>query len=391
MALAAVVLFALLAAGCARVSKPTGWATPGVNGSSLYVSLDRGKISSLDRATYQIQWTFPAGDEFACGSESPQKRELEGIYETPSMDDDTLYFGAYDGAVYALSREDGSCKWRYKTGDAIVGGTVLGEAGLYVPSTDGTLYLLNPADGTVKEQFDTGDAWSTPLLTEDALYVGTMSGKLWKLAPDTLDEVWDKPFSVSAALLTSPRQLGGDTVLIGGIGKKLYAVGAGDGQEKWSVSGSNWFWGPPAIAGTTVYATTLGGEVKAIDGTSGAVLWTYDTLDAVRSGVVVAGGVVVAADNSGNVYRLSASAGELQGQPNELNSTVYATPLVINEAAAAAASPTPDAASPTPSPAVSPTASPAGESTGATVLIATQGGHLWTLDVVQGRTTEVVH
>lgn len=370
--MAAIVVFAVIAAACAGVDKPNGWARPEVSGQSLYVSLDRGKLSSLDPETYQVQWEFPVTEEFACGSGAAEKRELEGFYETPAFDDETLYFGAYDGAVYAVNRSDGACTWRFETGDPIVGGVVLGDEGLYVPSEDGFVYLLSPEDGSEVAKFAAGELWSTPLVTKDAVYAATMEGKLWKLSLGTLEPIWDQPFSVEAALLTAPTLVDPSTILVGGIGKRLYAVDTGDGAEKWSVSGKNWFWGPPAVDGTTVYATNLGGEVKAIDGTNGDELWTFKADESLRAGVVVAGDVVVAVDNAGHVYRLSADKGESLGQPNALEETVYATPLLLGRSQGAPASPA------------------ASEAAGDTVLIVTKGGQLWTLDVTLGRTSEVV-
>lgn len=381
IALGAIVVFAVLATGCAGVSKPSGWTRPEISGQSLYVSLDRGKLSSLDPATYQLQWEFPVTEEFACGGGTAQRRDLKGIYETPAIDGETLYFGAYDGVVYAVNRSDGACKWRFETGGPIVGGVVFGTEGLYVPSESGFVYLLNPEDGTEIAKFAAGEVWSTPLVTKDAVYVATMEGKLWKLSLGTLEPIWDQPFSVDAALLTPPALVDSSTILVGGIGKRLYAVDAGDGAEKWSVSGKNWFWGPPAVDGTTVYATNLGSEVKAINGTNGDELWTFNANESLRAGVVVAGDIVVAVDNSGAVYRLGADNGELQGQPNELAEGVYATPLLLS-GGQGVSSPTASA-----SPAATPASS---QAAGATVLIATKSGHLWTLDVTLGRTTEVV-
>ena len=381
IALTLVVAFAVMAAGCSRVSKPNGWAAPEINGDSLYVSLDRGKLSSLDPETYQLQWEFPVTEEFVCGSGAAQRRDLEGIYETPAIDSETLYFGAYDGAVYAVNRSDGACKWRFETGDPIVGGVVFGTEGLYVPSEDGFLYLLSPEDGSEVAKFAAGELWSTPLVTKDAVYVATMEGKLWKLSLDKLEPIWPAPFSVDAALLTAPTLVDPSTILVGGIGKRLYAVDTADGAEKWSVKGKNWFWGPPAIEGTTVYATNLGSEVKAIDGTNGDELWTFKAESSLRSGVVVAGDVVVAVDNSGHVYRLNADSGESLGQPNALEEGVYATPLLLG-GGQGASSPTASAR-----PSASPAAS---EAVGDQVLISTKSGHLWTLDVTLGRTTEVV-
>jgi hypothetical protein len=90
---------------------------------------------------------------------------------------------------------------------------------------------------------------------------------------------------------------------------------------------------------------------------------------------------VVAVDNSGSVYRLSADNGELQGQPNEREEGVYATPLLLSGGV--------NASSPTASTRPSATP-PESQATDDTVLIATTSGHLWTLDVTLGRTTEVV-
>lgn len=375
-ALAGIAALGLLLAGCAGVGKPDGWASPESAGQSLYVTLDRGHMTSLDAETYGLQWDFPSSDTFACGPGKAVKRDLEGIYEAPAIDSDTLYFGAYDKAVYAVNRADGSCKWRFETGDPIVGGVVLGSDGLYVPSEDGSLYLLNPEDGTEITSNPVGDIWATPLVLKDAVYVATMDGELWKLKPGTLEPLWDAPFSVSAALFSPPTMLGTDTILVGGIGKKLYAVNASDGTQKWAASGSNWFWGRPAVDGTRVYATNLGGEVKAIDGENGAELWTFKADASLRAGPVVAGDVVVAVDNDGKVYRLSEAAGELLGQPNELEEGVYATPVLLEARGGSA----------TPSGTPAATAQPSSE----VVLIATRSGHLWELDVAQGRTTEVV-
>jgi outer membrane protein assembly factor BamB len=382
VAFVALIAFAVLAAACGGVSKPVGWAGPGLSGS-LYVSLDRGHLSELDAGTYEEQWRFPIEDSFTCGNESFENHELEGIYETPAIDQSTVYFGAYDDAVYALNREDGTCKWRFRTGDPVIGGTVLGTDGLYAPSSDGMLYLLNAEDGTVETSFEVGDSWTTPLLTDDAVYVATMDGKLWKLAPGTLEPIWDAPFEVSAALLTPPKMAGDDkTVLVGGIGRTLYGVDSEDGSELWSVSGGNWFWGPPAVDGTMVYATSLGGEVKAIDATSGSVAWTYDTPESVRSGPVVAGDLVVAVDNDGNIYRLSKDSGELLGtEPSDLKESVYATPLLLPESNATTLSPSAGA---------SPSASPEQGEGGAVLLIVTRDGHLFTYDVERGLVTEVL-
>ena len=271
-ALVALLALGLLAAGCASVANPDGWARPEVADKVMYVTLEKGKLTAVDTGTFQKIWTFPAQDEFACGGGEAKKIKPDGIYGSPAIDDTNVYFGTYDGSVYAVKQSDGTCQWRIETDDTLLAGPVLGSEGLYVGGNDGYMYLLDPATGGQKKKFNTGAIWATPLLKNDGLYVATMTGKLWKLDPTTLDSIWSAPFKASTALLTPPVAVGENTIVVGGIGKQLLGIDTGTGEQKWSVSGGNWFWGEPFVDGTNVYVTDLDGEVIGIDGTNGSLL-----------------------------------------------------------------------------------------------------------------------
>ncbi len=380
-------MIAVIAAGCAKVAKPRGWAQPELTDKVLYVSLDKGKLSAIDPGTYNTIWTFPATEEFACGNGAAKKWKIDGIYGSPAVDADFAYFTTYDGAVWAVKRSDGTCQWRVELGDSYLASPLLGPAGLYVASTDGYVYILDPANGAQKNEFNSGEVWTTPLLTGDALYVATMGGKLWKLDPATLDPVWSAPFTVDAGLLTPPTLVGDNTIIVGGIGGNLYAVDTATGTQKWTASGANWFWGQPATFGSTVFVTNLAGEVKALDASDGHSVWAADfiTEHPIRTGAVMASkDTLVVVDNDGFVYRIDPVAGTSIGQPVLLNESVLATPLVVVNNPVTTTTPT---GSP-----VQPSATPAGQTPGpesATVLIVTQSGHLFTLDPDTGRTTQV--
>jgi outer membrane protein assembly factor BamB len=113
--------------------------------------------------------------------------------------------------------------------------------------------------------------------------------------------------------------------------------------------------------------------VLALNAEDGSEKWSFETQASVRAGVVLVGDAIVAVDESGVVYRLDAETGDLLGQPNELEETVHATPLLIG------GRPTSGSITPTPT-----------DGEGREVLISTRDGHLWLLDVDQGRTSEVV-
>lgn len=326
-------LFALLLAACANVQKPDGWSPPVREDATLYASLHGGKVSALDPDTYEERWEFPAEKEFACGDGAVESHNLDGIYGAPAIGDTMIYVGAYDGSAYAVNKDDGACAWEFKTDDVIVGGVVLGDAGLYVPSSDGYLYLVDPDTGLETKRFAAGDLWATPLLAEDALYQPTMEGKLWKLDPATLDPIWDSPFDTSAALLTAPGggAKGPDRIVVGGIGRTLYSIDAATGEEQWSFKAGNWFWGQPFVDKTGVYASNLDGKVYALNPETGDKLWDFDTGATIRAGVAWTGDAVIVVNNNGDVYSLDAATGEPNWGPTELDETVYADPVAIDD------------------------------------------------------------
>ena len=331
--LAALVGLALLAAGCANVASPEGWSPPTLDeegGELLFVSMSDGNISALSAEDFTEVWEFPESDDFACGDEAEESHDLEGIYGAPAIGADFVYVGAYDGNVYALSKEDGTCEWSFSTDDPIVGGLILADEGLFVPSTDGNLYVLDPETGTETSRFPAGDIWSTPTLTEDGdLYLTTMDGDLHKLAAEGLEPAWD-PFNSGAGLLTQPT-LAAETVIAGGIGAKLYGVDTTTGEESWSFDGANnWYWGRPLVDGDRVYATNLDGKVYAIDGTNGEEVWSFDTEGEIRAAPALSGDTLVVVNIAGDVYGLDAETGERTWGPTELEKTVHADPLVTD-------------------------------------------------------------
>jgi outer membrane protein assembly factor BamB len=330
-----VGLSLLLAAGCASVASPEGWSPPTLDedGELLFVSLDGGEITAFtsENDTFTELWTFPADDEFACGDEDPESHDIEGIYGEPAIAEDLVYIGAYDSHVYALSKEEGDCVWSFDTGDPIVGGLVLGGAGLYVPSTDGFLYLVDPESGEEINRFDAGQIWATPLLTENGeIYVTAMEGRLWKLDADDFTPLWDSAFEVSAGLLTTP-VLAGDRVIAGGIGNKLYAVNAETGEELWSTNADNWFWGTPAVDDSRVYAPNMDGSVYAVDLESGDEAWSFETEAPVRAGVLLWDDALVAVNDQGDAHGIDTETGDSTWGPTELDETVHADPRLVGE------------------------------------------------------------
>ena len=322
-----------LLVACAQIASPDGWVSPRIVDDTVYMSLDDGEMSALAAESLDELWTFPADDKARCPGRD-EKLDLKGIYGAPSIGGEAVYLGAYDGYVYALSREDGACIWSFKTGDPVIAGPVLDGDRLYAPSTDGYLYVLDPETGEKVDRIETGGSGASPLLTEDgSLYVATEDGRLWKFTTDTLEPVWDAPFEVDTGLLTPPVLARGDTVMVGGLGATLYGIDSTTGAERWSLDARNWFWGEPAVYGESgseiVIATNLDGRVYAVDPGTGEEAWPpIDALAPIRGGAAVSeAGTIVVVNNNGLVLLIDAATGETLEEV-DLKEGVFTSPIV---------------------------------------------------------------
>lgn len=436
---ALILAFALLAAACGRVVAPQGWAGPSVSedGKTLYASIERGKMAALDAnmlaetgaqcdntadddgdgtvnegcplagqkseeheqclndtnddqnsgvpddslvndgcpATI-VRWIFPPD------TDEGNKLKLEGIYGAPVHVGNAIYFGAYDGNVYALDATAGTPLWRFGTADPIVSALAVKDDTLYATSTDGALYAIAAATGGEKGRFETSSSiWSSPLLVGDVVYVAAMDGELYAVDANTLAPISGFSFKTEAGLLMDPKLADKDTLLAGGIDNKLFALDPKTGKQLWSkpFEGSNWFWATPLVLDDSVIIPDLDGKVHAVNLKDGTPRWSkpFEANAPVRSAPLLAGSTLLIVDQKGNTYGLSPADGSLQWGPTLLGKTVLSDPFLL-QSPSGAANPAASAASP---------GSTAGAVQTGEVLIVAQGGDLCRVNPVDGTPT----
>ncbi|MDJ0985785.1 MAG: PQQ-binding-like beta-propeller repeat protein [Desulfobacterales bacterium] len=169
----------------------------------------------------------------------------------------TIYIGSNDNNVYAIN-PDGTQKWVFTgaSGDIISSPAVDPNDGtVYVGSNDNNVYAINPATGNQKWVFATGgDVRSSPAIASDGtIYVASNDGVLY-------------------ALNSAQRQSGAPF------------PAAGEWQRPNPVNpGAEYSLGRPAIGpapNRTIYVSDRVNTLFAVRPSDGAVLWTFNTVDA---------------------------------------------------------------------------------------------------------------
>ena len=98
----------------------------------------------------------------------------------------------------------------------------------------------------------------------------------------------------------------------------VYALDASTGAMLWSYqTGNFWVYSSPAVADDVVYVgsndhlASSGGNLFALNASTGKMLWSYLTGGEVYSSPAVANGVVYIGGGDKNIYALNACSGEM--------------------------------------------------------------------------------
>jgi len=142
-----------------------GWGLSG--GNRRFVEGEVSGISRENIDSLKLKWTFAY----------PQVSDARS---QPVMTADTLFVGSKSGNVFALDRESGCIKWRYKADSSVRSALVLGQvddrAALFLGDTLSSAYALDAKSGKLiwkrsLSLFPTSVITGSPAYHQDTLYV----------------------------------------------------------------------------------------------------------------------------------------------------------------------------------------------------------------------------
>jgi len=200
-----------------------------------------------------IKWSFQANDV---------------IQSSPAIGlDRNIVFGSHDTYVYSLYLNNGSLKWKYKTGEYWVHGSPsIGSDGtIYIGADDDYLYALNPNNGTLKWKLSTGAMRSSPSLDkEGTLYFATVNERFWAVYPNGTIKWTFSPKEYSGEW-GSTAAISDDGVIYFGFEKRYFYPEGGwifaldlNGTELWRKTITSYFLSSSPCIGLdgTVYIAT---------------------------------------------------------------------------------------------------------------------------------------
>ncbi|HQP95231.1 MAG TPA: PQQ-binding-like beta-propeller repeat protein [Myxococcota bacterium] len=239
---------------------------------------------------------------------------------TPDPTRPLVYCGASDGWFRAMRKDNGSEIWSMKTSGGVRAAPAVSPLGLFVATTDGFLYRLNPETGDQMwpQPYRTDNpVWGSPMVIDDIVYfsvlgnqtyaVGAVDGKFrFKVARD-------KPAAMSSEGVSEPA-ISGDILFSAFSDGVLVASNRFNGQLLWQQDLAAGVEGPsdadatPVVSGDLVFSGAFSAGPIALRIADGSVVWK-----GARFGVgkpVVSGKNLIVADADGFVAALDRETGK---------------------------------------------------------------------------------
>jgi outer membrane protein assembly factor BamB len=133
----------------------------------IYVGSDDGHLYALTPAGRK-RWAFAAEAD---------------VLSSPALSPDakTVYVGSHDGHLYAVDAQTGKLRWKHDCDVVWSSPAVDARGEIYFGAWDGKVYALSPA-GEVRFAVATGGPiWSSPALAPGRLYIGSNDGHLYAI------------------------------------------------------------------------------------------------------------------------------------------------------------------------------------------------------------------
>lgn len=275
--LISLVILTLVLSGCTNNATASSWPGISYQDGVAYVAYGPS-VYAMKTEDHTLVWQYPE-----------KANNAITYYATPAVTSDgQIIVCDYKGSIVALNQATGQSNWTYTTADRVIADPLIVGDTIYVSSSDYTIYAL------------------------------TNSGSLiWKYT--TENSLWAKPVYADGKIYQA------------GMDHKLYVLSANDGELLSTTDlGSPSLGSPVVDASGTVYASTLGKEIVAIEPKNHTILWRYQASDSIWSGLAEKDGILYFGDLSGNFVALD-SATHKPVRQYQAGGAIVSTPLLLDD------------------------------------------------------------
>jgi len=245
-------------------------------------------------------WTFSAkGSSFDC---------------TPLIHGETVYVADSDGGIYALDLDSGATKWKFASGSSFEASPVIKSGHLYIGDMDGRVYCLDILSGEELWTFDTqGPISASAACYRNRILVSSHDASLYCLESRTGSVIWR--FKAADEIHASATVVDGFALVIGSCSSIMHVVNVNNGEQFRDIRLPGETVAGMATKDAHVFTATMHGDALCIDWEEGIQVWSKQlsgkVAAQVRGGPSTIGGKLLIGSSDQYVRALDPSTGDI--------------------------------------------------------------------------------
>jgi outer membrane protein assembly factor BamB len=189
-------------------------------------------------------------------------------------------------------------RWKYVAESGMQASPVVADGVVYVATKEGSIHALDFATGsrifekriapaTLPKEAPKGFGWSTPLVLDDILVIGSDEAKIYGISRRDGSIVWE--VATGDKVWASPKY-DGRLVHVGALDGKWYAINPKTGAVEWTLRLGGEIGGSACILGDEAAVTSRDKKLHLIDLRRGKLITSVDTGGHSTSTPTLAGG-----------------------------------------------------------------------------------------------------
>lgn len=305
-------------------------SSPVLDEESIYFGAKDGGLYAVDISSGTVEWVYDMNDQSAWGA--------------PALTDNLVVIGSFDNYIHAVDKSTGRKEWVFETEGQVRSSIGLGSIDsdrtrekdlILAGSRDGHMYAISASTGHCEWEFEAdGEVRSTPAVDDGTVYFGCEQNNIYALNLADGTEQWrtDGPGSRTLAAVRRAPAVADGRLFVTGYSyfSDLRALNKWTGAHIWSYEVDDRIDSSPAVVDGTVYFGARDEQIHAVDAATGKREWVFSTDDDVESSPVVTAETVYVGCNDNTLYALYRETGK-QRWAFDTEGKVTTSPAVINK------------------------------------------------------------
>ena len=308
------------------------YGAPAIENGMLYVTSKHGELFAIDAATGKQAWRFNLSDYvvrsspavvdgvvyvgggfnlFAVDAETGKQLWKVPLryagQSAPTVAGRVVVVASQEGWVYGIDKSTGAMIWRSPADGLVFGAPAVAHRSVIFGTDAGNVYSLDVSDGAViwRSKID-GAVYAGVSVVSDVVLVQSTTGHLQAMTLDTGKVLWQGAIGGDRSISVLPNAggTGGASIIVTANDGGVYALTARDGKQLWLHPSGKPESGPAVTSQDTVVLGS-GQSLIALNGTTGAPVWTYLAGDTISTAPTVSSGYVFFGAEDGFLYAVT--------------------------------------------------------------------------------------